>query len=136
MTIANTTVLLKKSAVPGHSPAALANGEIALNYADGRLYYLNANGSISFISGSGGGGSNNSFATINANSSLILATSPTDTLSIVPGNNITISTNTTSKTITINSIGGGANSGSFPYIDLGYVYDVPVSAMFDAGVLP
>ena len=101
MTIANTTVLLKKSASSGHAPSALANGELAINYADGKLYYLNANGSIASISS---GTPTYSFATINANSSLILATSPTDILSISPGNNITISACTTSKTITINAL--------------------------------
>jgi hypothetical protein len=75
---------------------------LALNYADGRLYYKAANGTITYIQ-SGSGTTTQSFATVNANSSLILATSPTDTLSIVPGNNITISACTTTKTITINA---------------------------------
>jgi hypothetical protein len=73
---------------------------LALNYADGKLYYKAANSSITYIQS---GSTTDSFATINANSSLILATSPTDTLSIVPGNNITISACTSTKTITINS---------------------------------
>ena len=101
MAIANTTLLLKKSATPGTTPSALANGEIAINYADGKLYYKNNVGSIIAFSA---GTPTNSFSTVNANSSLILATSSIDTLSIVPGNNITISTNTTSKSITINSL--------------------------------
>ena len=102
--MANTTIVLKKSGVPGNVPSVLANGEISINYADGKLFYRAANGTIQTISGSGGGGgSTNSFATVNANSSLILATSSTDTLSIVPGNGISIAANTTSKTITINS---------------------------------
>jgi hypothetical protein len=41
-----------------------------------------------------------------------LATSGSDTLSFIAGNNITISTNTTTKTITINaSIAGGSDPG-------------------------
>jgi hypothetical protein len=104
MTIANTIVLLKKSATPGNAPSALANGEVAINYADGKLYYKNTSGVITYISS---GATTNSFATINANSSLIFATSNTDILSIAPGNNITISTNTISKTITINSTTSG-----------------------------
>ena len=104
MAIANTTIQLKKSSVSGNVPAALANGELALNYADGRLYYKNASGVITYISS--GGGSSNSFATINANSSLILASSPTDILSVVPGNNITIIPNTTSKTFTLSVTNG------------------------------
>jgi hypothetical protein len=101
MAIANTTLLLKKSATPGVSPSALANGEIAINYADGKIFYKNSSGSITAFSQ---GSPTNSFTTVNANSSLIIATSTSDTLSIVPGNNITFSTNTTSKSITINSL--------------------------------
>ena len=76
-----------------------------------RSFYKASNGSILQFS-AGGGGSSYSFSTINANSSLILASSPTDTLNIIPGNNITISACTSSKTITINSTGGGNKSTS------------------------
>lgn len=109
--MANTSVLLKKSGTTGNTPATLSYGELALNYADGKLFYKHANGSIASIS-TGSGTTTDSFATINANSSLILASSPYDTLSIVPGNNITISTDTISKTITINSTatGGGGST--------------------------
>jgi hypothetical protein len=110
--MANTILVLKNSGSSGNTPSALANGELALNYADGKLYYRDATNTILFISGSGGGGSN-SFATINSNSSLIFATSNTDILSIRPGNNITITTNTFTKTITINSTGGQGIGGYF-----------------------
>ncbi len=99
--MANTTIQLKKSGSTGNSPPSLNIGEVAINYADGKLFYKDALGGISYIKNT------DSFSTVNANSSLILATSPTDILNIVPGNNITISTNTTSKTITIESTGGG-----------------------------
>ena len=98
--MANTILQVKKSGVTGNVPASLAYGELALNYADGKLYYKAVNGLITFIQSDT---TTDSFATINANSSLILATSPTDTLSIAAGNNITISACTTTKTITINS---------------------------------
>lgn len=98
--MANTTLQLKKSGQSGNVPPSLSYGELALNYADGRLFYRHANGSIASIST---GSSTQSFATINANSSLILATSPSDTLSIIPGNNITITTDTFNKKIVINS---------------------------------
>lgn len=109
--MANTTIQLRKSGVSGNVPSSLDIGELALNYADGKLYYKNANNVITYIAS--GGASSDSFATINANSSLILATSPTDTLSIVPGNNITITTDTFTKTITINSTAtGGSGDGT------------------------
>ena len=102
--MANTTLQLKKSGVSGNVPVSLSHGELAINYADGKLFYRHANNSIASIST---GSAAYSFATINANSSLILATSSSDTLSIIPGNNITISTDTFNKTITINSTAAG-----------------------------
>lgn len=133
--MANTTVQLKKSGVSGNVPSSLTYGELALNYADGKLFYKAANGSIASISTSGGGGgSSDSFATINVNSSLILATSPYDTLSIIPGNNITISANTINKSITINSTATGGGGGGFPFVDLGLISD-PFTTMVDMGTL-
>lgn len=109
--MANTNIQLKKSGVTGNVPSSLEYGELALNYADGKLYYKNSDDVITFISS---GVSTNSFATINANSSLIFATSNTDTLSFAAGNNITISTDTFTKTITISSTatGGGGGGGA------------------------
>lgn len=103
--MANTSIQLKKSGATGNVPVSLAYGELALNYADGKLYYKAANSSITYIQS---GSTTDSFATINANSSLILATSPTDTLSIAAGNNITISTDTINKTIIINAESGSS----------------------------
>jgi hypothetical protein len=106
MPIANTTIRIKKSVVSGNIPSTLANGEIAINSADGKLYYATPSGSIAHLTNS------QSFATINANSSLILATSPTDTLSIVGANGIGITANTSSKTVTI----GHSGNSFFPSI--------------------
>lgn len=107
--MANTKIQVRKSGVTGNVPSSLEYGELALNYADGKLYYKDSNGSITFIQS---GSTTDSFATINANSSLILATSPTDTLSIIPGNNITIDTDTFGKSITINSTAAGGGDGT------------------------
>lgn len=104
--MSNTAIQLKKSGVTGNTPAGLAFGEVALNYADGKLYYKNSLGGTSYIS------NQFSFDTINSNNSLIFAGSGSDTLSFVAGNNVTISTNTTTKTITINaSVAGGSDPG-------------------------
>jgi hypothetical protein len=109
--MANTTLQVRKSGITGNVPSSLEFGELALNYADGKLYYRDATDNISYISTDT---TTDSFATINANSSLILATSPTDTLSILPGNNITISADVFGKSITINSTatGGGGGGGA------------------------
>jgi hypothetical protein len=39
-------VLLKKSSVPSNAPSVLEYGEVAINYADGRLYYKNSSNVI------------------------------------------------------------------------------------------
>ena len=104
--MSNTAIQLKKSGVTGNTPSGLAFGEVALNYADGKLFYKNSLGGTSYIS------NQFSFDTINSNNSLIFAGSGSDTLSFVAGSNITISTNTTTKTITINaSVSGGSDPG-------------------------
>jgi len=105
--MSNTSIQLKKSGVTGNTPTSLTYGELALNYADGKLYYKNSGGGTSYIS------NQFSFDTINSNNSLIFAGSSSDTLSFVAGDNITISTNTTTKTITINATSGGDPSYAF-----------------------
>jgi hypothetical protein len=95
--LANTVIQLKRSGTTGNTPSSLNYGEVALNYYDGKLFYKNPSNVISYITNS------LSFATVNANSSLILATSPSDILSIVPGNNAFITTNTSAKSLTISA---------------------------------
>ena len=97
MAIANTTIQLKKSSVAGNVPVSLSSGELALNFFDGKLYYKNAQNTINYFAA----GIDKSFATVNSNSSLILASSNNDILSFAAGNNISISTDTVGKTITI-----------------------------------
>ena len=40
--MSNTAIQLKKSGATGNTPSGLSYGELALNYADGKLYYGNA----------------------------------------------------------------------------------------------
>lgn len=99
--MANTTIRLRKSGVASNVPVSLELGELALNYADGKLYYKNDSGVITYISS---GATTNSFATINANSSLVISTSNTDILSFAGANNITITGDGITKTVTIGSL--------------------------------
>lgn len=123
--MSNTAIKLKKSGATGNTPSGLDYGELALNYADGKLYYKNSLGGTSYIT------NQFSFDTINSNSSLILATSGSDTLSFAAGNNVTISTNTTTKTITINaSIAGGSDPG--PAFDRANAAYSHANAAYDA----
>ena len=84
--MANTVIALKKSATPSSVPSNLANGELAINYADGKLYYKAANGTIASISGN----EPNYFGTVNANNTLVVADTPGDILTIAAGKNIDI----------------------------------------------
>ncbi len=54
------TILIKKSGTAAAVPSSLSYGELALNYADGLLFYKNATGDIVSLSGSGGGGGGSS----------------------------------------------------------------------------
>lgn len=94
--MANTVIALKKSATPTAAPVSLANGEIAINYADGIIYYKAANGSIASISSGTA-----SFGTVNAAGTLILADMVNDVLDIRSGNNIEISGDAINDRITI-----------------------------------
>ena len=113
--MSNTAIQLKKSGVTGNTPSGLSFGEVALNYADGKLYYKNDFGGTSYIS------NQLSFDTINVNNSLVLASSYSDTLSLVAGNNITISTNTTTKTITFNATSGGDVAPAFDRANAAFI---------------
>lgn len=94
----NTVIALKKSSTPSAVPTDLANGELAINFADGKLFYKNTAGFIAEISGGGGG---NSFGTVNANNILIVADTAGDVLTIEPGTNIIITGDAVNDKITI-----------------------------------
>lgn len=93
--MSNTAIQLKKSGVSGNTPVDLQHGEVAINYADGKLYYKNLVDAVVSIE------NQESFSTISANGSLILATSGTDILTLIPNNGIFIVANTTTKTLDI-----------------------------------
>jgi hypothetical protein len=125
----NTLIQLKKSGITGNTPASLNYGELALNWADGKLYYKNGVGIKAIYN-------QKTFSTINVNNTLILAGSYTDTLSIVAGNNVTINADSINKTITINSSGSGSGSST-----LSGLTDVQISSannsdllVYDAGL--
>ena len=102
--MANTVIALKKSATSSAVPADLANGELAINFTDGKLFYKHSNGSIvQFSSGAAGG---DSFGTVNANGTLVVADTSGDVLSLIAGSNIQIVGDAINDTITISATGG------------------------------
>lgn len=96
--MANTVIKLRKSSIPSEIPSSLEYGELAINYADGMLYYKNSTGHIVGFSAAA---NVYSFATINANNSLITAISNNSTLTINPGNNIEITGDIINDIVTI-----------------------------------
>ena len=40
------TIKIKRSSTPSQTPSSLDYGELALNYADGKLYYKNSSNNI------------------------------------------------------------------------------------------
>lgn len=93
----------------------------------GYLYYSNSTAWIKLAKltdvGSGGGSSANTFGTIAiSGQSSIVADSTTDTLNLVAGSNITLTTNAASDSITISaSSGGSSNSADLNALDAGIV---------------
>lgn len=111
----STKIRLKKSGATGNTPSSidLEYGELALNYADGVLYYKDNANSIKFIAGA----SANAFETINANGTLIIADSNTDILSINPGDAVYVTGNGISDTLTIGvRVEDSVNSSNINYV--------------------
>lgn len=100
--MSNTVIKLKKSSIPNQTPADLAYGELAINYADGKLFYKNSSNTIAEISGSGGGGGSG-FGTVNANGTLVIADMSNDVLTLNAGDNIQITGNIFTDSVTISA---------------------------------
>lgn len=82
----NTVIQLKKSADTGNTPASanLAYGELAINYADGKLFYKNNLDQIKSIY------LPNLYETVNVNGTLLVPTSATEILTFKPSDYITV----------------------------------------------
>lgn len=111
--MANTTIQLKRSGTVANAPTSLDYGELAINYADGLLYYKNSTGQI--VSFSSGG---NSFGTVNANNTFVVSDTPGDILTLIPGAGISIVGDALNDTITIGATatgtGASVNVGNTP----------------------
>lgn len=108
-------IILKKSSVVGKEPLVtdLDYGELALNYADGRLYFKTADNQIdSFATGGGGSGTvTEAFRSIAVpGQSSIIADTATDTLTIRGTGVIGVLTDPATDTLTITT------NKSFPFV--------------------
>ena len=106
--MSNTKIVLKKSATPSVVPSAggLSNGELTINYADGKLFFKNTNGNIITISPL-----TNSFGLVNANLTIITAATPSDTLTFVPGTNMQIVGDAVTNKIIFSATVSGSDPG-------------------------
>jgi hypothetical protein len=107
----NTVIQLKKSSTPGSSPSSgnLANGELAINFADGVIYYKNLVGQVAQFIAPG-----RNFGTVNANGTLLVSAIAGDVFTILPGQNITVTGDAVNDRVTIGadltSANGWANT--------------------------
>jgi hypothetical protein len=123
-------ITIKRSSVPGKVPAAgdLDYGELAINYADGNLFFKNSSNSVAtiasteFVSVTGNVtaanyfGNGSTLSGINAFSSVtisggnsIAANSISSTLTLSSGAGIALVANPSTGVITIAAVGGGAD---------------------------
>jgi hypothetical protein len=102
--MSNTVISLKKSNTTSAVPSSLEFGELAINYADGALFYKHSNNSIAVFSSGGAGG--DSFGTVNAAGTLIVADTPGDILTLEAGTGISITGDAINDKITIEATGG------------------------------
>lgn len=104
MSTTSSAIKLKKSSVPEKVPQTsdLDFGELAINYADGKLYFKNSSNEIDFFTAAVDQG--NAFTTIAfTEEDNIVADSSTDTLNIASNDYITLSTNASTNTITFST---------------------------------
>jgi len=92
--MANTVIKIKKSGSTGNVPASLEYGELSLNYTDKKLFFQNGPSSIKNFS-------SDVFNAVSANSSLVLATTSDDILTLTPNNGISIVGDAGSKQVYI-----------------------------------
>ena len=97
-----TTIRIKKSSTTSAIPVDLEYGELAINYADGKIFFKNSSGIIvssNLLSIMG----SNSFGVVNVDNILVTADSPTDVFRIDPGNNINFDVTDVENRFTINA---------------------------------
>lgn len=104
--MANTIIQIKKSIIPGNVPTVLESGELAINTADGVLFYKDPSNIIKSIST---GSTSNSFSTINVNSTLLISATPNDILSISGNNGVIVTGDYVNDTIIIQNIDGSTS---------------------------
>lgn len=102
------TLKILRSTTPGASPSSLASGQIAINEADGVLFYRTAAGSVSQFSSGGG-------AAVYAATSNFPATGSSSTIYLATSTNRVYRWDSTGAYVEIGAIGGlvDADGGNY-----------------------
>lgn len=102
------TVRLPYSNTASNQPASLGNGVIAINQADGALFYRNGSGTVSQLTTGGG-------AAVYASTSNFPATGSSSTLYLAQGSNRLYRWDSTGAYVEIGAIGGlvDADGGAY-----------------------
>jgi len=95
--MSNTVIQLKRSSATGNIPSVgdINHGELAINYADGKLFFKTASNQIDSIY------TPNQYETINVNNTLLIPTTPTDILTLNSANGIKLTACSVNETIII-----------------------------------
>ena len=125
-----TPILIYASGTATNVPLAAnltssaSGAELALNYADGKLYYKNSSGVVTLLSASGGGPAGGSNTQVQFNSSGVLAGS---SLFTWDGTTLVTPSHTTSTATTGSTNKGPLNYGTLSFSDTGIVQSAQTS---------
>lgn len=96
--MSNTVIQLKRSGTSSNQPSSLEYGELAINYADGKLYYKNTSDVIVEYTPDLG-----YFGTVNVDGTLLVASINDSVLRMLEGNNIVLSANSSNDSLSISA---------------------------------
>ena len=125
-----TPILIYASGTATNVPLAAnltssaSGAELALNYADGKLYYKNSSGVVTLLSASGGGPAGGSNTQVQFNSSGVLAGSASFTWD---GTTLVTPSHTTNTATTGSTNKGPLNYGTLSFSDTGIVQSAQTS---------
>jgi len=125
-----TPILIYASGTATNVPLAAnltssaSGAELALNYADGKLYFKNSSGVVTLLSASGGGPAGGSNTQVQFNSSGVLAGSASFTWD---GTTLVTPSHTTNTATTGSTNKGPLNNGTLSFSDTGIVQSAQTS---------
>jgi hypothetical protein len=125
--VANT-IKIKSSGVTSNTPGALEHGELAINYADGKLYYKNSSNTIVEFGGGGGVTDHGALTGLadDDHTQYLLADGTRTATSLTVSGNLTVDTNMLFVDSTNNEVGIGTISPTTKLDILGLTTEDPI----------